>query len=157
MHVHPYERAWIVLAFVMLALFGSAVAVSNLAFGIRLPGVETLVAPVGAPSEATASQPWVRELGPGRYEVNLVAQVWSYAPAEIRVPKGAQVTFYLHSRDLVHGFLLEGTNVNMMVVPGRTGKVTHTFQKAGEYKIICNEYCGTGHHFMQGRVIVYEP
>jgi heme/copper-type cytochrome/quinol oxidase subunit 2 len=31
-----------------------------------------------------------------------------------------------------------------------------TPNKAGEYRIVCNEYCGLGHHNMLGSIVV-EP
>ena len=31
---------------------------------------------------------------------------------------------------------------------------TTVFDEPGEYLIVCNEYCGLGHHFMQGKLIV---
>jgi cytochrome c oxidase subunit 2 len=29
-------------------------------------------------------------------------------------------------------------------------------EKAGEFPLICNEYCGLGHHLMIGRIVVKE-
>jgi cytochrome c oxidase subunit II len=34
--------------------------------------------------------------------------------------------------------------------------LTVTPEKVGEYSIICNEYCGLGHHAMIGRIIVVD-
>jgi cytochrome c oxidase subunit 2 len=28
---------------------------------------------------------------------------------------------------------------------------------SGEYSVICNEYCGIGHHLMIGKIHVVEP
>lgn len=36
----------------------------------------------------------------------------------------------------------------MMVTPGHVNSMTYTFNEKGSYLILCNEYCGTGHHFM---------
>jgi cytochrome c oxidase subunit 2 len=41
-----------------------------------------------------------------------------------------------------------------MVIPGQVSRVTATFDKPGEYLIVCHEYCGAGHHVMFGKVIV---
>jgi cytochrome c oxidase subunit 2 len=41
-----------------------------------------------------------------------------------------------------------------MVVPGYVTQFTVTFDRAGEYLIACNEYCGVGHHMMSGKLIV---
>lgn len=153
MHVHRYERAWILISATLLMLFGAAVVVSSLALGIQIPGVEGRAIPVAA-GAMPADQPWMRELGPLRYEVNLLARLWAFEPGEIRVAKGSTVTFYLQSRDVLHGFKILGTTVSMMAIPGQVGRVTYTFDKPGEYLIVCHEYCGASHHTMSGRIIV---
>ena len=76
------------------------------------------------------------------------------AHEEITVPAGSRVTFELTSRDVVHGFKIDDTPINVMVVPGQISKVTTTFDEPGEYLIVCHEYCGGGHHAMFGKVIV---
>ncbi len=154
MHVHPYERLWIRISIVLLAVFGLAIAFSSLTLGIEIPGVERRAAPTGLPADATYHEGWVRELGPGRYEVNLVARMWGFDPAEIRLPKGSTVTFYVHSNDVIHGMKIRNTTVSMMVIPGQTGRATYTFDEPGEYLMVCHEYCGVAHHVMSGKVII---
>jgi cytochrome c oxidase subunit 2 len=43
------------------------------------------------------------------------------------------------------------------VVPGYDYGLRVTPNAAGDFRIICNEFCGIGHHVMVGRVIVDEP
>jgi cytochrome c oxidase subunit 2 len=57
---------------------------------------------------------------------------------------------------VIHGFLVVGTNANAMAIPGYVSQFTITFPEAGEYVIACNEYCGTLHHNMVGKLIVKE-
>jgi len=52
------------------------------------------------------------------------------------------------------GFEIARTRVNMMLIPGQVGRLTHVFREPGEYLLICHEYCGMGHHTMSGKVIV---
>ena len=80
--------------------------------------------------------------------------MFSFLPNEIRVPAGRPVTFRMTSPDVVHGFQIVGTNGNAMVIPGYVSQFTTVFDEPGEYLIVCNEYCGLGHHFMQGKLIV---
>jgi len=47
-----------------------------------------------------------------------------------------------------------GTNVNLMVAPGYVSEGTTTFTEPGEYLVVCNEYCGLGHHNMYSRLVV---
>ena len=97
-----------------------------------------------------------RQIAPGRYEVAMIAQLWLFLPNEIRVPAGSTVTFRIASRDVIHGFNIEGTNANIMLVPGQVSTVTVEFKQPGERLIICHEYCGIAHHAMGGKLIV-EP
>ena len=70
------------------------------------------------------------------------------------VPQGAQVTLYVTSADLQHGFKITDTNVNMQVVPGQVSKLSFTFDTVGEFPYICTEFCGKGHAAMFGQVTV---
>jgi cytochrome c oxidase subunit 2 len=90
------------------------------------------------------------------YEVVVIGRAWSFEPSEVHVPAGAVITFTATSVDVLHGFNVEGTRLNMMLIPGQVSSNTYTFDEAGEYLLICHEYCGLAHHTMYGRVIV-EP
>ena len=54
----------------------------------------------------------------------MIAQTWAFVPREIEVPVGSEITIYVTSPDLQHGFKITDTNVNMMVVPGQVSKLT---------------------------------
>ena len=62
----------------------------------------------------------------------------------------------LSSLDVNHGFSLFPVNVNFQVVPGYDYGLRITPTAAGDFRIICNEFCGIGHHTMVGRVIVVD-
>jgi cytochrome c oxidase subunit 2 len=74
----------------------------------------------------------------------------------IRVPKGSTALYQITTKDVVHGFQVAGTNVNMMVEPGHISRYEAVMKNAGEFTIVCNEYCGIGHYQMFGTVEVYE-
>jgi cytochrome c oxidase subunit 2 len=82
------------------------------------------------------------------------SQMYAFMPAEVRVPRGKRVTFRISSPDVLHGFQIVGTNANTMISPGYISQFSMTFDEAGEYLIVCNEFCGLGHHLMQGKLIV---
>jgi cytochrome c oxidase subunit 2 len=147
--IDPYEKGWMVASAVILILFLLAVGVSAF-YGFSLPGHEEHVDP------KRMAEPGVVETGPGRYDVYMRAQIWSFAPNEIKVPAGSTITFYITTPDLQHGLLIERTNVNLMVLPGQVSKTTARFNEPGEYRFFCHEYCGLAHHVMFGKVIV-EP
>lgn len=156
MHIDPYERGWIIAAVILLVVFAVAITIASYSLGIQLPAPEGRVNPNTVASSGPFANPGLRELAPGRYEAYILAvgQGWIFRPREISVPVGAEVTFYVTSTDVQHGFKLEGTNVNMMIIPGQVSSLTYRFEKAGKYNWVCHEFCGTGHAAMYGTVTV---
>lgn len=61
---------------------------------------------------------------------------------------------HLSSVDVNHGFSVFPINMNFQAVPGWDNLLTVTPTKAGMYTIICNEFCGIGHHTMIGKIYV---
>ena len=90
----------------------------------------------------------------GKVMVRLVAQQYSFEPQCILVPAGVPVTFRATASDVIHGFVVSGTNANVMLVPGYVATFTTTFPKPGERLMPCHEYCGTGHEGMWAHVQV---
>lgn len=154
MKVHTYEKAFLWAGAVVLIAFMGALLYASAAMGINLPGAEERVDPATVTSMPPFDQPGVRQVGEGRYEVVLIGRAWQFTPAEIRVPAGSEVTIIATSTDVIHGIHVEGTRINMMLVPGQIARNTYTFQEPGEHLLVCHEFCGAGHHFMFGRVIV---
>lgn len=149
-----FEVAWILPSVAIPIAVLVAVILTAFAVGIRVPDVAGRIEPQAIAQTAPFNEPGLKELAPGNYEAVMVAQVFLFTPNEIRVPAGSKVTFVLTSRDVIHGFKIVGTPINMMVVPGQISKLTHTFDTPGEYLIVCHEYCGAGHHVMSAKVIV---
>jgi cytochrome c oxidase subunit 2 len=143
-----------VISTLMLMVFLIAIATSVFAAGIQLPDRIGKVDPRTVAQTPPFNEPGVRELAPGQYEVYMLAQIWSFTPREIRVPAGSTVTLYATSKDVIHGFLLEGTDINIMLIPGQVSQATFRLEKPGEYRFICHEYCGIGHQGMTGKIIV---
>jgi cytochrome c oxidase subunit 2 len=157
MHVDPYERNWMRIAVGVLVVFAILITVAGFMLGIQVPTNEARVDPATFENELPWSEPGLRTLVEGEeYEAYIIARQFSYDTGgePIVVPKGARVTFYVTSADVQHGFSLEGTNVNMMIIPGQVSKLSATFDEAGEYNFICHEYCGVGHAFMYGTLTV---
>ena len=109
------------------------------------------------PFDKAYTEPKVNKLDSNTYQVFAVAQMWQFQPAEIYIPVGSVVDFFLTSKDVVHGFNIAQKNANMMAVYGNINKTTVKFEKPGVYDITCHEYCGIGHQNMQARVIVNYP
>jgi cytochrome c oxidase subunit 2 len=100
------------------------------------------------------NEPGLKKIGDNEYELVMVAQAFTFLPNEVKIPKGAKVHFKVTSKDVVHGFAVTKTNINMMITPGHINSMTHTFNKNGSYLILCNEYCGVGHQVMSARIEV---
>ena len=75
----------------------------------------------------------------------------------LHVPVGQPVKLVMTSQDVIHDFAVPAFRIKMDVVPGRY--TTEWFQatKPGEYHIFCDQYCGTQHADMIGRVVVMDP
>lgn len=152
-HVDKYERYWINASMVMLGVFFASLIAGAAIFGVRPASSDGFINPLKL-NETQFASPGVRHMGGNQYEVYMLAQTWSFVPAEVRVPVGAEVTFKITSRDVTHGFMIEKTNVNLMVLPGNIAQSRTTFNTPGEFAFVCHEYCGRNHHAMHGVIIV---
>ncbi len=144
-----FERKIITITGIITMLFIFSILYAKTSRRIDLP--ECL------PYNKIYEEPKVIKLDTNLYQVHAVAQMWQFQPAQIYIPVGSTVDFYLTSKDVVHGFNIFEKNVNMMAVYGGVNKTTVKFDEPGVYKITCHEYCGIGHHNMQAEVIVNNP
>ena len=155
-HIDRYEKIFIYISAVVLVIFFTAVTVAGFALGIQVPSPSQLIDPNTVASEGPFSDPGLKELSPGNYELYIRSEAspWRFYPSEVIVPLGSTVTFHVTSADVQHGFKLQNTNINFMVLPGQVSTLTYTFDKEGKYFYICTEYCGVGHQNMYGAIIV---
>lgn len=92
---------------------------------------------------------------PAGSDVYLTARMWQWSPV-LELKKNETYRFHVSSLDLQHGLSILPLNMNFMVLPGYDYVLTLTPNQAGEYSVICNEYCLIGHHNMSGKLIVRE-
>jgi len=85
----------------------------------------------------------------------LQAQMWRWHPV-LKLKKDQTYRLHVSSLDVQHGFSLQPMNMNFQILPGYDHVLTVTPTEAGEYLIICNEFCGIGHHLMTGKILVEE-
>lgn len=93
---------------------------------------------------------------PAGGDVYMLARLWEWWPV-LELEKGQTYRLHLSSLDWQHGFSLQPTGINIQVHPGIEHVVTLTPTEAGTFGVICNEFCGLGHHQMVGRIYVVEP
>lgn len=148
-----YEYVWIVIVAAIVAGMAASLAYYGIALDLN-PACNATPIDVGALNENF--QPGVKELGPGIYQVNILAGQFFWSPNKIVLEDPVRVEFRITSKDVVHGFEIVGTNVNVMVIPGYVAEFVWEPPKnaEGKYLIICHEYCGVGHQFMQAELII---
>lgn len=154
MHIHRYERWWMIFGLTMLVAFAATIFVAAIADNINPPSGAQRIDPTKVASTPPFDHPGLYKRPDGTYDAYYVAQVFMFTPSKLTVPLGSTVTFYVTSSDVVHGFEVARTDVNMMVIPGWVNDATHTFTRAGTYLLVCNEYCGIGHQNMYGTIEV---
>ena len=154
MSVERYERMWMWGAGALVVLFLAAIVATAAVGAIQPPSHLETVDPTALSSHPEFKAPGVSVRPDGGVVAVVVAAMFNFDPNPIEVPANTPVTFRLTSSDVIHGFEIIGTNANAMAVPGYVSQFTVTFPKAGEYSIVCNEYCGIAHHVMVGKLIV---
>jgi len=93
-------------------------------------------------------------------DIYMYGKQWQWYPV-LELKKGQEYRLHLSSIDVQHGFSLQPQNLNFQVLPGSDYVLTFTPMEAGDYGILCNEYClgvvaQVGHHTMTGKIVVKE-
>lgn len=154
-HMPKYEKIWLSIGSGSLVIFLIISGVLGVAMGLNPPdGMETTIEPEQVESAPPFDHVGVEQIGDNEYVVTVISYIFGYSPNEIIIPKGAKVHFRMTSKDVVHGFHIPGTPVNLMLTPGHITEYTQTFSKPGEYLFLCHEYCGIGHEVMYGKLVV---
>ncbi|HEY2421569.1 MAG TPA: cytochrome c oxidase subunit II [Neobacillus sp.] len=156
MHIHKFEKIWLTFGVAALIVFLTTIGVSAFYLGNKPPSCLTTINPEKVDQQKPFNKPGLHKVE-GKdwdYELVFVASTFVYNPGDVKVPLGAKVKVIATTKDVIHGFEVAGTNINMMLEPGYVSEYTTTFDKAGEYLIVCNEYCGAGHHLMSSKIEV---
>jgi len=95
-------------------------------------------------------------LADGSVMVRAIGQQYSFTPQCIVVPEGTSITMRATSADVVHGLLIQGTNINTMLVPGYVSEAQIAFKGTGDHVMPCQEFCGIGHQGMWGKFKVVD-
>nr|WP_028986340.1 cytochrome c oxidase subunit II [Thermicanus aegyptius] len=154
MDLPRYEKIWITFGIGTLAAFLIIIGVMAFTMDLHPPGDNRTIIPEAISITPPFDKPGLYPSGSRNYKAAIVAKTFTFLPTEMRIPAGSTVHFEVTSPDVVHGLMIPGTNVNMLVVPGRITQFTYTFKHKGNYYLICNEYCGSGHQLMASRLIV---
>jgi cytochrome c oxidase subunit 2 len=162
--VPKQEKLWITVAFIWCMILFAMMPLWHIRGGQNPSGVRTRVEPadymarterfvneykVGEESNIPVVEP------PAGADIYLMGRMWQWYPV-LKLKKGVQYTLHLSALDVNHGFSLFPVNLNFQVVPTYDYALKITPNKAGDFRILCNEFCGIGHHTMVGKVLVTE-
>ncbi len=159
---HKGEKIWVTIAFAWCMVLFAMMPFWHFKGGQNPAGIRYKVEPAAymARVQEFANQYKVGEENgmpivapPPGADVYLIGMMWQWYPA-LKLQKGVQYTLHLSSLDVNHGFNLYPLNINFMVIPGYDYGLRIVPNQSGDYRVVCNEFCGIGHHTMVGRIIV---
>jgi cytochrome c oxidase subunit II len=158
------EKRWVILSFIWCIVLFAMMPIFHIRGGQNPSGIRAKVQPaayvqrvdrfvndykVGTDNGVPVVAP------PAGADIYLLGRMWAWYPV-LKLKKGVEYTLHLSSADVNHGFSLFPVNINVQVVPGYDYGLKVTPNQSGDFRIICNEFCGIGHHIMIGKVIVEE-
>ena len=113
---------------------------------------------VSAARPARSHHVLARDGDEGLEVFEVVARRFAFEPATIEVVEGDRVRLLVRSADGPHGVEIKAFKVKKAVPRAKPGDAPITIEfvatAAGEYPILCSEYCGSGHKEMTGALVV---
>ena len=161
---HKSERTWVAIAFGWCMVLFAMMPLWQVKGGQNPSGIRRKVEPAAffARTQEFIKQYQIGDdrgmpivAPPPGSDIYLTAMSFQWTPI-LQLEQGKEYILHLSSLDVNHGFSLYPINVNFQVVPGYDYGLRITPTAAGDFRIICNEFCGIGHHTMVGRVIVVD-
>lgn len=158
----PQERKWVIISFIWCMILFAMMPLWHMRGGQNPSGIRGKVTAEAFQERVTR---FVQDYQVGEdkgvpvvapppgSDIYMLGRMWSWYPI-LKLKKGVEYTLHLSSVDLNHGFSLYPVNINFQVVPGYDYGLKIVPNKSGEFAVICNEFCGIGHHLMVGKVIV---
>jgi cytochrome c oxidase subunit II len=159
---HRAEKVWFGIAFAWCMVLFAMMPLWHLKGGQNPSGIRRRVEPAAysARVEQFVKDYKVGEMKgipvvepPAGSDIYLLGRMWSWYPI-LKLKQGVEYTLHLSSLDVNHGFSLYPVNINFQVVPGYDYGLKIVPSTAGDFGVICNEFCGVGHHMMLGKVLV---
>ncbi len=86
---------------------------------------------------------WKVEYPGGQREIN-----------QLHIPQDRNVQLIMTSEDVIHDFGLPDFRLKRDVLPGRYESLWLRADKTGSYRLFCDQFCGTDHSYMVGKVVV---
>ena len=141
-NVNRGVRGVIVTTALIIALFTGGIAY----------GVQAIIGGGGEPAEGMM-------MGDVRV-FDISVQEWYFSPAVIKVNPGEKVKFVVTSKDVWHGFAINELDINL-TIPSEKSVTKEVVIPAdiadGVYTMYCSVFCGLGHPYLKGQVIIGIP
>ncbi|HEX6939522.1 MAG TPA: hypothetical protein VF158_08925 [Longimicrobiales bacterium] len=162
--VHRSEKVWFTIAFLWCMVLFAMMPLWHWKGGQNPSGIRRRVDPAAYRARV---EEFIREYKVGEEkgfpvvepppgsDIYLLGRMWSWTPI-LKLRKGVEYTLHISSLDVNHGFSLYPVNLNFQVVPGYDYGLRIVPSEAGDFRLVCNEFCGIGHHMMLGKVIVVD-
>jgi cytochrome c oxidase subunit 2 len=164
--LHRMEIIWISIAFLWGVVMFFAMIYWHIEGEQNLSNEAYRISPdaFAEKAEAMVEQYQVGEEGdtgvpvahpPPGSDIYMIARLWEWWPV-LELEKDQSYRLHLSSMDWQHGFSLQPTNINIQVHPDYDLVLTITPNEAGDFFVVCNEFCGVGHHTMVGKIRVVD-
>ena len=97
--------------------------------------------------------------------IKVTGRMWNwtfdYGNGKIRkdtlvVPLNKAVQLNMNSLDVTHSLYIPAFRIKEDLVPGQQTNMWFIAQEKGTYDILCAEFCGLRHSYMEGRVVVLD-
>ena len=86
--------------------------------------------------------------------IKIQAKKFVYTPNRIMIKTGEAVVLEFTALDFMHGFNIPDWKIRADLIPGQVTRVPLKPESAGEFDFLCDNFCGTGHEEMNGKIIV---
>lgn len=161
--IGPDERLWLTVAFAWcLIMFTGMIVWANI--GEQTIPTESYRIDEDVFAEEVSAFISARQIGeeggvpivepqPGE-DAYLQALQFQFRPI-LQLKKGETYRLLVSSTDAQHGLSMQTVpTMNFQVLPGYLYVIRITPEESGEFSLVCNEFCGLGHHVMTGKLIV---
>ncbi|MDY6817411.1 MAG: cytochrome C oxidase subunit II [Halobacteriales archaeon] len=100
-------------------------------------------------------------LVPASEDVYIGALQWAWDGLPVALETNQTYKFHLSAYDVQHGFSVRDEDnlsqqMSLQMLPGYEWIIEMSFDEPGTYHVVCNEFCGTGHRTMHGKIFVQE-
>src|SRR5690625_2812019 len=132
MNLHKYEKIWLLFGSSTLLIFLVVVGISAFYMGNNPPSCAVTLNPENVTEQEPFDEPGLKQIGDNEYQLTVVTSAFNFDVGTedkvVQIPKGAKVHVVSTTEDVVHGFEIAGTNVNMML---RSEEHTSELQSRG--------------------------